>query len=50
MTPLETAQRMAEEAKIADTGLCIYGEPVFYLENPEALVEGHIYSDEGIRE
>jgi hypothetical protein len=44
------AQKMAEEAKTAETGRCIQGEPVFYMEYDVPLVPGHIYSDMGRKE
>ena len=29
---------------------CLYGEKVFFAPSHEAVVSGHIYSDDGIRE
>ncbi len=53
----EEVEKMAAEAKqiyaeqgTAGTGLCIEGEPVFYLETDQALAPGHIYSQKGVDE
>lgn len=38
------------EAAGARGACCIFGEPVFYLHGDQALIPGHIYSIDGVRE
>lgn len=47
---IEQAKALAAQATPANSMVCIYGEPVFYLLADHAVIPGHIYSSDGRHE